>query len=50
MDAWRKAVLLLSLAAVPLTLGALATLDPPRGIISDDRPMSASLLAFLRER
>ncbi|WP_311266994.1 MFS transporter [Sphingobium sp. WCS2017Hpa-17] len=50
IEPWRKAFLLLSLAGVPLIVGALVTLDPPRGVVSDDQPLSASLLVFLRER
>ncbi len=49
-EPWRKAMLLLSLAGVPLFLLGLLTADPRRTVIADaDRP-SASLLAFLRAR
>lgn len=49
-EVWRKALLLLSLAGIPLFLLGLLTIDPSRSIQSSDQPITASLLAFLRER
>lgn len=49
-EPWRKAMLLLSLAGVPLLLLGLLTADPRRTVIADTQRPSASLLAFLRER
>ncbi|WP_200844710.1 MULTISPECIES: MFS transporter [unclassified Novosphingobium] len=49
-EPWRKAILLLSLAGAPLIVAALFTVDPRRLVISSDSPVSASLIAFLRER
>lgn len=49
-EPWRKAMLLLSLAGVPLLLLGLLTADPRRTVITDAKTPSASLLAFLRER
>ncbi|MFT3965508.1 MAG: MFS transporter [Sphingobium sp.] len=49
-EPWRKAILLLSMAGLPLLAGGLLTRDPPRRIAARDGAMSASLLAFLRER
>ncbi|WP_251007744.1 MFS transporter [Sphingobium sp. BHU LFT2] len=50
LEPWRKAILLLSLAGIPLVAVGLLTFDPPRGITADDSPASASLLLFLRQR
>ena len=50
MEPWRKALLLLSLGAVPLLAAALFTIDPPRTIRAADCDVAGSLPAFLRER
>lgn len=49
-EPWRKAVLLLSIAGLPLLAAGLLTRDPVRTVQASDDPVSASLLAFLRER
>ncbi|MEE4453071.1 MFS transporter [Novosphingobium resinovorum] len=49
-EPWRKGLLLLSLAGLPLLGASLLTDDPRRGIIASGDPVSASLIAFLSER
>jgi len=49
-EPWRKAILLLSVAGAPVLAAGLLTSDPPRAIAPGDDAVSASLLAFLRER
>jgi MFS family permease len=50
VEPWRRAMLLLSLAGIPLLLLGLATVDPPRGIVASDVETDVSLGLFLRER
>ncbi|WP_070155006.1 MFS transporter [Sphingobium phenoxybenzoativorans] len=50
LDPWRKAILLLSLAGVPLLAVGLPTVDPPRRIIASDIGTTGSLALFLRDR
>lgn len=50
MEPWRKALLLLALAGIPLLIASLFTLDPRRSIATSDTPDSASLILFLRAR
>lgn len=50
LDPWRKALLLLSLAGIPLLLIGFLTVDPPRRIVSADIATTSSLALFLRDR
>lgn len=50
MEAWRKAMLLLSSAGLPLLLLGLLATDPPRHIAVANVQAQGSLPAFLRER
>jgi MFS family permease len=50
IEAWRKAMLFLSFAGLPLFLLGLLTQDPPRRIAAADVATTASLGLFLRER
>lgn len=47
-DPWRKAMLVLALAGLPLLLAGSFTRDPPRHVVTDSAPQVASLLAFVR--
>ncbi len=49
-EPWRKAMLLLAMAGLPLLALGLLTVDPPRHIIAQDVDTHGSLAAFLRER
>lgn len=49
-EPWRKGMLLLAVAGIPLLLASLLTADPRRGVVASDDPVSISLIAFLRER
>lgn len=50
LETWRKAMLLLAVAGVPLLALGLLTLDPPRHIVAQGVETHGSLAAFLRER
>ena len=50
MAPWRKAMLLLAFAGLPLMLAGLLTLDPPRRIAAAEAETAGSLPVFLRER
>lgn len=50
LEPWRKAMLLLALAGLPLIALGLLTRDPPRRILAADGEAAGSLPAFLRER
>jgi MFS family permease len=49
-EPWRKALLLLSLAGLPLFAIGLLTTDPPRRIAAADVATGGALMPFLRER
>ena len=50
IEIWRKAMLLLAIAGLPLLALGLLTADPPRHIQPEDLETHGSLAAFLRER
>lgn len=50
LDPWRRAMLLLALAGLPLLLAGLFTRDPPRHAAAGEEAATASLLAFVRTR
>lgn len=47
---WRVAMLLLSLAGIPLVALGLLIREPPRGIVEDDAEAGGSLAQFVRAR
>ena len=49
-EPWRKAMLLLSLAGIPLAAIGLAIREPPRGRAEADAETSGSLVDFIRTR
>jgi len=48
LEPWRRVLLLLSLAAIPLLLLGLLTVDPPRGREEGSDATAATLAAFVR--
>lgn len=50
METWRKALVLLSLAGLPLLALGLLTIDPPRRVATDEQNLKGTLGPFLRER
>lgn len=50
IELWRKAMMLLALAGIPLLALGSITVDPPRHILSRSVDTHGSLAAFLRER
>lgn len=49
-EPWRKGMLLLAVAGIPLLLASLMTADPRRSVVASDDPVSISLIGFLRQR